>query len=435
MDVDDPDHDPADVFTQTFLLGGESDLPTLQAIWGPDAETRKKRAHRKSRWGCTACKRRKVKQEYFMTAMLAVAARHLSILNPSSRRHSEAALLLLSKSCAQFRADLDQAITVENRDARLGTALLLHYLGWCNVGFLEFQTASSHEQPLDLSGDQLFLLSEGLRHVRFLSWELPDLGDSIFGRFMANANWARRCGALKALLEEKGISARPLRSQIMDLFDDPRFVGTHGGGVPTPPPEGCWQQQQKHDSHFHGHFHGHFHPFGTPAGSPPPCLHACSDAHILSMIALRIPRKNPNEQTPAERALYTRLSFEIVADRLSVMLRICQLYESTLSEGSHLGVSEVLGAQAYSEIERCFLAFPILCYRPFCNLVVDGDSRALAVLYHVYRSARVLLGGPKGVWWAIERSEAMEVALGRELKRRGLFEALRDMNIGPVDSE
>lgn len=51
----------ADTFSHTFLLGGEADLPTLRAIRGPEAETRKKRAHRKSRWGCAACKRRKVK--------------------------------------------------------------------------------------------------------------------------------------------------------------------------------------------------------------------------------------------------------------------------------------------------------------------------------------------------------------------------------------
>lgn len=51
----------AETFSHTFLLGGETDLPTLRAIREPGAETRKKRAHRKSRWGCVACKRRKVK--------------------------------------------------------------------------------------------------------------------------------------------------------------------------------------------------------------------------------------------------------------------------------------------------------------------------------------------------------------------------------------
>ena len=51
----------AETFSHTFLLGGEADLPTLRAIRGPGDETRKKRAHRKSRWGCVACKRRKVK--------------------------------------------------------------------------------------------------------------------------------------------------------------------------------------------------------------------------------------------------------------------------------------------------------------------------------------------------------------------------------------
>lgn len=54
-------HHPPDGFTQTFFLDGEHDVSALKAIHGSDAEARKKRAHRKSRWGCTACKRRKVK--------------------------------------------------------------------------------------------------------------------------------------------------------------------------------------------------------------------------------------------------------------------------------------------------------------------------------------------------------------------------------------
>lgn len=52
---------PPDGFTQTFLLDGEPDLSTLKIISGSEVEARKKRAHRKSRWGCIACKRRKVK--------------------------------------------------------------------------------------------------------------------------------------------------------------------------------------------------------------------------------------------------------------------------------------------------------------------------------------------------------------------------------------
>ena len=53
--------EPPDAFTRTFLLDGGPDLPSLRAIRGSEAEARKKRTHRKSRWGCSACKRRKVK--------------------------------------------------------------------------------------------------------------------------------------------------------------------------------------------------------------------------------------------------------------------------------------------------------------------------------------------------------------------------------------
>lgn len=321
-----------------------------------------------------------------MTAMLAVSARHLNILTPTSRRYSNAALLLLSKSCSQFRTNLDQAITIENRDARLGTAILLHYLCWCNV--------DAPGPDADLSRDQLFLLSEGVRHVRLLSWQLPVLQDSIFGRLVKE----KRCGALRVLLEGRGVDYRVLRGRIMELYDDPRF----GAAVPTPPPE---EQGQGQGPQGPGRDRAADHPFNTVAAVPDPCPQVCSDAHILSLLAMQMP--HTSSPTPAERELYTRLAFEIAADRLAVLLHAEHMYD---------GVDP--GPEVREELERAVLSFPLICYRPFCDLVAAGDSRALAVLYLLYRCAGRFLGGS---WWAAGRAAVMEEALRNELGRRGLL--------------
>lgn len=339
-----------------------------------------------------------------MTAILAVSARHLNILTPASPRYSNAALLLLSKSCSQFRADLDKAITVENRDARLGTAILLHYLCWCNV--------DAPGPAADLSRDQLFLLSEGVRHVRLLSWQLAASQNSIFGRLVKE----KRCGALRAMLDGKGLDYRILRGRIMELYDDPQF----GAGIPTPPPEEPGPGQGEGEGmHGPGRDRAAEHPFNTVAAVPDPCPQACSDSHILSLLAMQIP--HTGRPTPAERELYARLAFEIAADRLAVLLHAERMYEGVEPE-----------PDVREELERAVLSFPLVCYRPFCDLVAAGDSRALAVLYLLYRCAGAFLGGS---WWAARRAAVMEEALRDELGRRGLLARLAGFTGVDVERE
>ena len=147
------------------------------------------------------------------------------------------------------------------------------------------------------------------------------------------------------------------------------------------------------------------HPFNTVAAVPDPCPQVCSDAHILSLLAMQIPHTGC--PTPAERELYTRLAFEIAADRVAVLLHAEHMYVGVEPE-----------PDVREELERAFLSFPLVCYRPFCDLVAAGDSRALAVLYLLYRCAGRFLGGS---WWAVERAAVMEEALRNELCRRGLL--------------
>jgi hypothetical protein len=356
--------------------------------------------------------------EYLMTAMLAVAARHLSILNPHSRRHHNAALSLISKSCSQFRSNLDYAITLENRDARLATSILLHYLAWCNVEPLALEAASASGSAVDLSRDQLFLLSEGVRQVRVSSWRLPRIHESVFGRLVFECCYSRY-GALRAVVSERAAGHRARRACILALHDDPRFrratadVGTGGGSLCPPGDIPRLDLLVANDNN-------------TVTCMPESHPHVSPDNRHLSLSALFNPPETIASLSPVEREAYSRLAFAVVADRVATLL-----HASQLAAGSELD------QVTREELERSFLTFPILCYRPFCDLVAEGDSRALAVLYLVYKSGRAIMGASGAPWWAARRSEIMEVALEKELERRGLLEALREYEVsdGDVDDD
>lgn len=342
-----------------------------------------------------------------MTAILAVAARHLNILNPSSRRYSDAALILFSKSCSQLRAELDDPLTLENRDGRLATSILLHYLSWCDVEFLRPWRGANDRRchgrddvvAPDLARDPLLLLGNGMRLVRFLSWQLPDLESSLFGRLLAT----RKCGAMKCLLEGSEESYRDLKERIMGLYHDPRL----GGSRRTTPPPGADEGPLPEDglpSNFSGVL-------------PAPCSQYCSSTHIPQLLALRAIENG--EPTPASRMLYKRLSFEVAVDRLAILVFASRLHE--------LGGDQAIGARERDELERSVLSFPLLCFGPFCELVAAWDARALAVLYLMYRSAGILMEGARCPWWAAERIAVMKSLLGGELRRRGLLALVEDI--------
>ncbi|KAL1861500.1 hypothetical protein VTK73DRAFT_7065 [Phialemonium thermophilum] len=98
-------------------------------------------------------------EPHIMCTMLCLAANHLSLLRPDNPRYSHAALQLLSQSARLFRVTLAQPVTVENCEALTGTAILMQYLVWCNVGFLEDLEPTGSDAGLDMSRDQLWRMS------------------------------------------------------------------------------------------------------------------------------------------------------------------------------------------------------------------------------------------------------------------------------------
>ncbi len=101
---------------------------------------------------------------YLVNAMLSLAAAHLNYLEPTNPRYHRAGCSLLGKALTDFRLALSMPIDASNCDALLGTSILLQHFTWSDLSFLDGQ-GPTLETPLDISQDQLFLLSPGIRQI------------------------------------------------------------------------------------------------------------------------------------------------------------------------------------------------------------------------------------------------------------------------------
>jgi hypothetical protein len=357
-----------------------------------------------------------------MNAMLSVSARHLSVLSPHEPRYAHAAMTLLSKSCAEFRDVLSRELTAANCDALLGTSILIHYLTWCDLTFLDGQGADDFvSKPLDLSGDLLVLLSPGVRHIFFMAWPYLNVQQSVFGRVAMY----KPCNVLEKIVESRGLDWRGVAGRFMAMYDDQRLWGSRkqpersssdasspeNGETPLPVPE-LTAKQMTHLSNRRKL-----------------TASAEMDAEILSGLLPTAcagePSPDSSSLLPSTDKFLVRASYERVVNRLAVILTF--LSEISNPPATSLGGSP-LTAVSYlmpqrTDIERYFLSFPLLCFGPFLDLILNGDSRALVVLYHIYRAARLLLA-TQDSWWATKRSAIMERFIGMELKARGLERCL-----------
>ncbi|KAF3770021.1 hypothetical protein M406DRAFT_354222 [Cryphonectria parasitica EP155] len=132
-----------------------------------------------------------------------------------------------------------------------------------------------------------------------------------------------------------------------------------------------------------------------------------------------------------------RRAFQFVSRGVSIALCLASLS----SAGPDEGPSDAL-SRLQPDIERYFFSLPIICAGTFRDLAFRGDARALVVLLHFYRAARVLLTGPQS-WWACERSRVLESLILRDLTAKGLeayawapgWEASQDASAQPVSQD
>jgi hypothetical protein len=386
-------------------------------------------------WG--AMIRLALQEEYLMSAILAVAARHLSILQPDSPWYARAALILLSKACADFRAVLGRELTTSNCDARLGTAILIHYLTWCDLEFLDGQQLvddgdgtddgapeGKSQRRLNLSHDKLFLLSPGVRQIFFMSWPVLQAQGSVF----VGAAVHQACDIIDRIVEARGLNWKRVVRKFMDMYDDPRLRSDHRKRATRQPSD---EEPSRLSSDPRDESPGlavrpcpergsssQVRGLAVRTVAPPPSF----DEYVLAWLPPggTVARSKSLAMVPAD-ATYVREAFESVVTRLAIILVF--LDDQTNQDPERTSKLHSIPAPSRTEIERYFLAFPLLCMGRFLELILVGDSRALAVLYHMYRAARVLISSPDS-WWAIRRSAVMERVLRRELQTRGWEEWL-----------
>jgi hypothetical protein len=344
---------------------------------------------------------RPAKHEYLMHAILATAAKHLSVLRPHDPRYAEAAIVLLNKSLQSFRETLDTTITPDNCEARLGTSVLINYMAWTELGFLDGQgiLADPGAGGLDMSKDLLFLLGSGFRQVFYTAFPLFEERDSPF----IKVGQYHPCDHLEAEADERGAPWRDIMHRLIYLFDDPSYQGNPTkGSSPS-------QHSSSSSSSITGAETDSSLDHVTSATSSPASSATSYTTHYLQRI---IERNTPaNAVRLKTEGLTNRTLYERIAQRLAVLL--------SLIPDSGESDTESLTEARRLDVERYFFSFPTLCLGPFLSLILDNDSRALVIMHHMYRAARRLLRFDK-TWWAAERAATMERLTLAELKARGL---------------
>ncbi|KAK1751930.1 sterol uptake control protein 2 [Echria macrotheca] len=339
---------------------------------------------------------------FLITAMLSLSAAHLSSLNPSQPRYHAAKHALLDRALSSYRTALSEPITSSNCDALLGGAVLVHYLLWTDLSFLDSCSSSGE---FNLSGDRLYHLSTGQRQIFFMAWPLFQSEGSAF----RHAPVIAPCMTIAYEVEARGLHSwkRFLRG-FMGVYDNPRYHGCLASSLASPPAFGYSDlgldlrvgEEQEEENRC------------------PSVLRSTTlwDSYKAGEAFVASGGVSSPEST---RAAYARLA-ERVAMAFAWLLDTTERQEKTDGE------------KEYWEREhasRYVLTFAMLCFGPLLPVIARGESRVLVLLWHVYRAAGELLPG-EGFWWGRRRVEVMKRVIGEELGRRGVRVCLRDVVVG-----
>ncbi|KAH8162037.1 hypothetical protein CIB48_g6218 [Xylaria polymorpha] len=380
-----------------FIVNGEAPV----AATGPDRDpacgvegSGRKRPHYKSRRGCLACKRRRVKRDlvntlafselwqqvlpwsfqepYIMCAMLCLAATHLSTLRPQVPRYSDAAAQLLAKSVSLFSEKLSGPMTARNSEPLISVCILMHYISWSRIEFVEKQERlPCHNRDslltMHLSNDPLLQLSFGVKGILCEAYRTLAGSGSVF---LTTGLYSPVYAIEEAILQQ-GEDPWRFVSYFIGILDDPLPV---------------------HDDR-----------------DDPPSRKRQATGHNTEMTSI----------SPQCTAKTQEAAFEGIAQRLSLLFCLVSMSASA----SHSASQALMRLQL--DTERCFFSFPIHYSGSFRELALQGDPRALVMLCHFYRAARILLTGPR-TWWARQRSRVIESLILQDLTLRGLETCILD---------
>ncbi|KAK5633503.1 hypothetical protein RRF57_009217 [Xylaria bambusicola] len=312
-------------------------------------------------------------EPYVMCSILCLAAIHLSTLQPQSLRYSNVAVQLLGKSASLFNDKLSRPVTAQNSEAVIAVSILMHYISWSYIRFVDKRGKFQYQKgnsPLMmyLSKDPLLQLSFGVQGILNDAFRILMGSDSVF---LTTGLYSPIYAIEEAILQQ-GEDPWRFVHRFMEIPDEPHR---------QPPDDHLSSYKEKPIGCLWSHEHG------------------CN-----AETALGPPQEPPNPR---------QVAFEGIAKRLSLLFCLVSMSPSTGNSASQALT------RLQPDIERCFFSFPVHYSSAFRELALRGDSRALIILCHFYRAARILLTGPR-TWWARQRSRIIECLILEDLTLRGL---------------
>jgi hypothetical protein len=365
--------------------------------------------------------------------MLSLSAAHLSYLLPLDPRYARAKHSLLGRALHDYREALSAPITPQNCDPLLGGAILVHYLLWCDLSFMDGQGSPSADHVLDLSADRLYWLSTGQRQIFFMAWPLFQREESIFMR----VGILRPCMALSDEVEARGLNWRKYARIFEEIYDNPRYQGGRGVAADS----GDLESEYSGPGTPELSLLSDECPLGIFSGRPPPDMGfdlSSSSSDPSLRVSTLFDSYKEGEVFVKNGGIVnegvTRSAYKRLSERVSIAMVF--LAESRRDTGCPmLGLQKdplaLFPSSTFSQgdMARYVLTFPMLCFGPLLPLISRGDSRVLLLLYHVYQMVEELLPSDR-FWWCRKRSLVMRQSMMEELRARGLEVCIRHADEG-----
>ncbi|KAK0646479.1 hypothetical protein B0T16DRAFT_413543 [Cercophora newfieldiana] len=347
--------------------------------------------------------------------MLSLAAAHLSYLLPLDPRYHRAKHCLLGRALHDYRNALSAPITPSNCDSLLGGAILVHYLLWCDLSFMDGQDPS--RAPLDLSSDRLYWLSTGQRQIFFMAWPLFQREESIFTK----VGILQPCMAMSDEVEARGLNWRRIFREFDDIYDNPRYKGGRKDGSTSLEETGPLLSEMAGPSPSGSDM------FSESSGGCPLAAVFDDQGDVGFGFELSASNRYPPLRVSTLFDSYregeafvrgggvanetlTRASYKRLAERVAIAMVFTE-------DARKNGSCPVSFSQ--EDTVRYVLTFPMLCFGPLLPLISSGDSRVLLLLLHSYQAVEELLPSDK-YWWCRKRVVMMRKSIMEELRARGL---------------
>lgn len=293
--------------------------------------------------------------DFLTNTILCVAARHLSILQPTEPSHATAAANYLCRALSGLRHQIAHNFHTTHIDAFIATSLLLQIEVWANT---DYQSIPNGVNPPEPAQDHLFVFCSSLKRV-FLQ-NVPQIlnQESVFRRHLVH-------NPTDSLAKSARIDSASL-AQYQDFFSYDGSLHASSLDPPLPSSRGeylavsCpWHQATNH-----------------AVKDVPDPIH---DGYIptitrLCLILSYLPEANPP-------------------------------------------VSVTDSPFLFKEMARYITSFPVSCYGPFAAMIERSDPHAILLLYHFYRAINQLLPMSQ-YWWVRERASTMERVLRDWLNKK-----------------